>query len=174
MLVCVCFVHDTSNAWGFVLCLSLPAWLAVLQVLKAAAASPESLLEAEQLLQQAIDIIAQLSKEEGGLLVESNKACAAEVEAADAARAALAMLLCQRGQDADAAAHLKALGYKFRLSQKVWHCGTTHPAGRLISQPLFIFGSKGTWLCLWPHPVSATMSPPPLPPCRCQHVCWHS
>lgn len=117
----------------------------MVQVLKAAAASPESLLDAVQLLQQAIDIAGQLSKEEGGLLIESNKACAAEVEAADAARAALAMLLCQRGQDVDAASHLKALGYKFRLSQEV--CGTTgwRWLGNLFSGVL----SKGLRLCVW-------------------------
>lgn len=97
--------------------------LCCLQVLKAEATSADSLSEAETLLQKAVDIAAELSEEEGGLLVESNRACAAEVEAADAARAALAMLLCQRGRDADAAPHLKALGYKFRLAEEVRrHC----------------------------------------------------
>lgn len=89
------------------------------QVLKAAAASAASLAEAEEVLTQAVDIAQQLSEEEGGLLVESNKGCAAELEAADAARAALAMLLCQSRRAPDAAVHLKALGFKFRLSQEV-------------------------------------------------------
>jgi hypothetical protein len=88
-------------------------------VLKAAAASTASLQEAETVLAQAISIAQQLSHEEGGLLVESNKGCAAELEAADAARSALAMLLCQGGCDAEAAPHLKALGFKYRLSREV-------------------------------------------------------
>lgn len=90
-------------------------------MLKAAAAFATSLQEAEDVLAQAISIAQQLSQEEGGLLVESNKGCAAELEAADAARSALAMLLCQRGCDAEAAPHLKALGFKYRLSQEVRH-----------------------------------------------------
>jgi hypothetical protein len=88
-------------------------------VLKAAAASTSSLQEAETVLAQAISIAQQLSQEGGGLLVASNKGCAAELEAADAARSALAMLLCQRRCDAEAAPHLKALGFKYRLSQEV-------------------------------------------------------
>lgn len=73
------------------------------------------------MLQHAVTSAEQLSEEEGGLLVESNKGCAAELEAADAARAALAMLLCQAGggRSADAAPHLKALGFKFRLADEV-------------------------------------------------------
>lgn len=89
------------------------------QVLKAAAASAASLAEAQQVLTQAVDIAQQVSETEGGLLVESNKGCAAELEAADAARAALAMLLCQSRRADEAAVHLTALGFKFRLSQEV-------------------------------------------------------
>lgn len=93
-----------------------------MQVLKAAATSAASLLNAQQLLAQAVDVAQQLSEEEGGLLVESNKGCAAELEAADAARSALAMLLCQAGHDAAAVTHLQALGFKYRLSHEVgWY-----------------------------------------------------
>lgn len=91
----------------------------LLQVLKAAATSAASLEEAQQSLTKAIEVAQQLSQEEGGLLVESNKACADELDAADAARSALAMLLCQNGREAEAAPHLKALGFKYRLSQEV-------------------------------------------------------
>jgi hypothetical protein len=90
-----------------------------LQVLKAAASSAEALQEAEQLLQQAITTAQQLSQQEDGLLVQSNKACEAEVEAADAARAALAMLLCQNGRGREATTHLQELGFKYRLSTEV-------------------------------------------------------
>jgi hypothetical protein len=95
------------------------------QVLKAAATSEASLLEAQQLLAHAVDVAQQLSEHEGGLLVESNRGCAAELEAADAARSALAMLLCQAGRDAEAVPHLQALGFKFRLSHEVGCCSVS-------------------------------------------------
>jgi thioredoxin-like negative regulator of GroEL len=89
------------------------------QVLKASAASHDELRQAEEHLQQAIAAAEQLSAQQDGLLLESNKACAAEAEAADAARSALAMLLCQSGRRDEAAVHLAALGFKFRLSHEV-------------------------------------------------------
>lgn len=92
---------------------------ATVQALKAAAASAECLKKAEQLLQEAISIAQQLAEEEGGLLVQSNKGCAAELEAADGARSALAMLMCQAGRDSEAGPLLKALGFKYRLSREV-------------------------------------------------------
>jgi hypothetical protein len=94
-------------------------WLIHLQVLKLRAASQHELQQAEAQLQQAIAAAEQLSEQQDGLLVESNKACAAEAEAADGARSALAMLLCQSGREAEAAVHLAALGFKFRLSNEV-------------------------------------------------------
>lgn len=93
-----------------------------LQLLKYSAASAAELQQAEQHLTTAISIAEHLSEQEGGLLVDSNKACAAELDAADAARSALAMLLCQAGRDAEAVPHLTALGYEYRLSAEVrWH-----------------------------------------------------
>jgi len=92
---------------------------ATMQALKAAATPAQSLQEAEQLLQEAIRIAQQLAEEEGGLLVQSNKGCAAELEAADGARSALAMLLCQAGRDTEAGPLLKALGFKYKLSREV-------------------------------------------------------
>ena len=92
------------------------------QVLKASAASAAELQEAEQHLTQAVSIAQELAEQQHGLLIDSNKACAAEYEMGDrTARAALAMLLCQagKGRDAEAAVHLRALGYKFRLSKEV-------------------------------------------------------
>ncbi|WIA10512.1 hypothetical protein OEZ85_010701 [Tetradesmus obliquus] len=89
------------------------------QVLKASAASQDELQQAEAHLQRAIAAAEQLAGQQDGLLLESNKACAAEAEAADAARSALAMLLCQSGREAQAAVHLAALGFKFRLSSEV-------------------------------------------------------
>jgi type II secretory pathway component PulJ len=90
-----------------------------LQVLKASAASQDELQQAESHLQRAIAAAAQLAEQQDGLLLESNKACAADAEAADGARSTLAMLLCQSGREAEAAVHLAALGFKFRLSNEV-------------------------------------------------------
>jgi hypothetical protein len=89
------------------------------QLLRATAASHDELQQAEAHLQQAIAAAEQLSAQQDGLLLESNKACAAEAEDADAARSALAMLLCQSGREDAAAVHLAALGFKFRLSREV-------------------------------------------------------
>jgi hypothetical protein len=88
-------------------------------VLKSSAASAWELQQAESHLQQAVQVAEQLQGEQEGLWVDSNKACAAEVEAADAAHSALSMLLCQAGRDEEAAAHLQALGFRFRLSSEV-------------------------------------------------------
>eukprot|EP00879_Flechtneria_rotunda_P030369 GHRR01032994.1.p1 GENE.GHRR01032994.1~~GHRR01032994.1.p1 ORF type:complete len:284 (+),score=115.29 GHRR01032994.1:72-923(+) len=91
------------------------------QVLKADASSAEQLSEAEQHLQQAVSISEALAVAEDGLLVDSNRACAAEVEAGENARAVLVMLLCQAGRDKEAAEHLTVLGCKVRLSREVLH-----------------------------------------------------
>lgn len=100
-------------------CLPNGTLVLALQVLKASAASQDELQQAEAHLQRAIAAAEQLAGQQDGLLLESNKACAAEAEAADAARSALAMLLCQSGREAQAAVHLAALGFKFRLSSEV-------------------------------------------------------
>lgn len=89
------------------------------QVLKSSAASLQQLQQAEEHLQEAIATADQLLAEQDGLLVDSNKACAAELQAADEARSTLAMLLCQAGRDVEAAPHLTALGFKYRLSHHV-------------------------------------------------------
>ena len=91
----------------------------LLQLFKHTAASAAELRQAEHHLSTAIDIAEHLSQQDDGLLADSNKACAAEVDAADSARSALAMLLCQAGRDDEAVPHLTALGYKYRLSKEV-------------------------------------------------------
>eukprot|EP00775_Hariotina_reticulata_P007157 gene7157-7372_t len=90
-------------------------------VLKSSAASACELQQAELHLQQAVQAAEQLQAQQEGLWVDVNKACAAELDAADAARSALSMLLCQAGRDDEAATHLQALGFKFRLSREVLH-----------------------------------------------------
>ncbi|KAF6257421.1 hypothetical protein COO60DRAFT_1227495 [Scenedesmus sp. NREL 46B-D3] len=91
------------------------------QVVRASAASHDELQQAEAHLQQAVASAEQLSAQQDGLLLQSNQACAAEADAADAARSALAMMLCQSGREVEAAVHLAALGFKFRLSNEVLH-----------------------------------------------------
>ncbi|GBF93433.1 hypothetical protein Rsub_06566 [Raphidocelis subcapitata] len=78
-----------------------------------------AMARAERHLAAAVAASEALARLEDGLVVESNKACAREAEAGNEARRALAMLLAQAGRDGEAAAHLRELGFAWRLGRGV-------------------------------------------------------
>jgi hypothetical protein len=85
----------------------------------AEAGDAAAVARAEGILEAAVAASEALLRLEDGLVVESNKACAREAEAGSEARRALAMLLAQAGRDAEAAAHLRELGFAWRLGRGV-------------------------------------------------------
>jgi hypothetical protein len=84
-----------------------------------AGAGAAALAAAEAHLARAVADADVLARAEGGLMAGSNRACRQELEAGAEARRALAMLQCQAGRDADAAAHLRELEFSWRLGREV-------------------------------------------------------
>lgn len=92
------------------------------QHLRLIASTPAQLSNVESLLGTAVAIGEGIAVSENGLLVSINKACAAEAQSGEGARAALAMLMCQAGgRDREAGVQLKSLGFKFRLASQILH-----------------------------------------------------
>lgn len=109
----------------------IAAHLSLARALLSEAATQQALNTAERHLRAAVAAGAALADTDAGLMVDSNKVCAAEASAAGEARGMLAMLLCQQGRDAEAAEHLAVLGYAWRLAPGVLH----YPLPHAVSSP---------------------------------------
>ena len=83
------------------------ALLAAARITKRLASRPEDLKAVERLLRAAASVTADVSENEG----EASSRRAANVE--------LGVLLCQEGRDAEAAALLTAMGFRYRLARGV-------------------------------------------------------